>query len=244
MNWKMIIALLLVLGCSKEQMNDCFTSLGAEATVERNLDEFTSIYVEDRMEVELVDDSNAHGTITLIGPENLLPQIKTVVNDNELRITNNNTCNFVRSFKYSIKLRIPVKNLRELRTQSVARFVSTDTIRTRELYIYHSALSDIDLVLDADLVYVKSLNSAHTRLSGRARVMKGSIEEVSDVFAEELEVEEVMIDTHTPLDLYVNATKGLFVKIYNTGNIYYLSEPTDYKEVNVQRGTGQLLKRP
>jgi hypothetical protein len=55
--------------------------------------------------------------------------------------------------------------------------------------------------------------------------------------------EEVYIDTHSPLDCYINATKGMYLKILNSGNIFYINEPSDYKILAEQTGSGQLLKK-
>jgi hypothetical protein len=237
-----IIILIVVSGCSKEQRNDCFTSLGDNGQEVRITESYTKIYVEDRMEVVLIQDSTRDGEIVINGPENLLAQVKTKVFDNQLSITNTNTCNFVRSFDYNITLELYIKDIDEIRLESIATVSNRDTLHLDRLNIYHSALSDISLRINcSEEVYVQSINSAHTQLTGYSRVLKGSIEEISDLDASNLNCEEVLLDTHTPLDCYVKASKGIFVRIYNTGNIYYYSEPIDYKEINVQRGTGDLI---
>ena len=74
-------------------------------------------------------------------------------------------------------------------------------------------------------------------------MFKGSIEEISDVDAEFLKAEEVLLDTHSPLDCIVNASKGIFVKIYGPGSILYVYEPSEYKIVDVQLSSGRLRKK-
>lgn len=236
-----LIILVVISGCSKEQMDDCFTSLGEVTTIERVVDPFKRVMVHDRMQVELIQDGSKHGAIEIEGPENILTQIKTDVSDQKLEITNTNTCNFVRSFKYEIKLRVYVDTITELSTQSIGVFTTQGTLKGDRIDIYHSALSDIELDLDYDWVYIRSINSAHTRLTGTSRVLTGTIEEVSDLDAQDLNAELVFLDTHTPLDCFVTGTKILFVKIFNSGNIFYTVEPTDQKEVNIHRGSGDLL---
>jgi len=130
----------------------------------------------------------------------------------------------------------------QLDIKSIATINSVDTLYLDNLNIYHYALSNVELLIDCNEIFIQSLNSASTILKGKSRVLKGSIEEISDLDARELLCEEVLLDSHTPLDCYLNATEGLFIKIYNTGNVYYLNEPTDYKELNVRRSSGNLLK--
>ena len=233
---------LILLSCSKPQMDDCFTSLGKEAVEIRQIDEFSKLYVEDRIEVELVQDSSKKGSIELTGPGNLLEQVSTKVMDGELRLTNTNTCNFVRSFNYSLKIKVNIQDLHRLEVSSIASVTSTDTLSLDRLEIYHNALSDIDLILNCiEGVYVQSLNSATTILRGKAKALTGSIEEVSLLDARNLECEEVLLDTHTPLDCFINGSKGLFIKIYNSGNVFYMQEPSTYKALDVKRGSGDLL---
>ena len=242
MKYWIYIAILLV-ACSKEKRDDCFTSLGKTTTVERQLTSFNRVYAEDRVQVVLIQDSSLNGRISITAPSNLIPQIKSEIVDGQLKLSNTNTCNFVRSFNSDIVVKVYFKNLIQLDLESIATATTEDTLHLTDFAIYHSALSDIELLLNcSNHILIKTINSAHTVLKGRAKAIRGSIEEISDLDARDLECEEVLIDSHTPLDCYVNGTKGLFVKIYNSGNIYYSSEPTTYKDLNEKLGTGELLK--
>ena len=237
------ILIAVIIGCSKEQRDDCFTSLGNDITTSRDIESFTQLKVSDRIEVVLSNDSTLQNRIEFTAPENLLPQIKSEVIDGQLQLFNTNTCNFVRSFNYSIKARIYAKEIEEIRIESIATVSTKDTIKIENLDIFNLALSKSNIVVDANQVFVQSGNSAQTILSGKSRVLKGSIEEVSDLDAGALLCEEVLLDTHTPYNCYVNGIKGLFVRIFNSGNIFYKLEPSEYKEVNVKRGSGDLLKK-
>ena len=177
------------------------------------------------------------------GPSNLLNQIESRPSGNQLRLINRNTCNFVRSFNYDIHVIVYVKELTEIHLESIAEVTSNDTINVNFLNIFHPALSDINLILSGGEVFVRSRNSATTILKGSLRVLKGSIEEISNLDAQHLECEEVYIDTHSPLDCYVNATKGMYMKIFNSGNVFYINEPSDYKILAIRTGSGQLLKK-
>lgn len=241
--FNIIIVLLMLLSCGGEQKDDCITKLGKVVSEQRDVLPFDKLYVEDRMKVFLVQDSINYGRIELNGPSNLLNQIESTVTDNQLRLINTNTCNFIRSFNYDINVYVYVKELTEIHLESIAEVVSNDTININFLNIFHPALSDINLILSGDEVFIRSRNSASTILRGNLRVLKGSIEEISNLDAQYLVCEEVYIDTHSPLDCYINATKGMYLKILNSGNIFYINEPTDYKILAEQTGSGQLLKK-
>lgn len=241
--FNIIIILLMLSSCGGEQKDDCITKLGKVVSEQRDVIPFDKLYVEDRIKVFLVQDSINYGRIELNGPSNLLNQIESTVTDNELRLINTNTCNFVRSFNYDINVYVYVKELTEIHLESIAEVVSNDTININFLNIFHPALSDINLILSGDEVFIRSRNSASTILRGNLRVLKGSIEEISNLDAQYLVCEEVYIDTHSPLDCYINATKGMYLKILNSGNVFYINEPTDYKILAEQTGSGQLLKK-
>lgn len=241
--FNIIIVLLMLSSCGGEQKDDCITKLGKVVSEQRDVLPFDKLYVEDRIKVFLVQDSINYGRIELNGPSNLLNQIESTVTDNQLRLINTNTCNFIRSFNYDINVYVYVKELTEIHLESIAEVVSNDTININFLNIFHPALSDINLILSGDEVFIRSRNSASTILRGNLRVLKGSIEEISNLDAQYLVCEEVYIDTHTPLDCYINATKGMYLKILNSGNIFYINEPTDYKILAEQTGSGQLLKK-
>jgi hypothetical protein len=241
--FNIIIVLLMLSSCGGEQKDDCITKLGKVVSEQRDVLPFDKLYVEDRIKVFLVQDSINYGHIELNGPSNLLNQIESTVTDNQLRLINTNTCNFIRSFNYDINVYVYVKELTEIHLESIAEVVSNDTININFLNIFHPALSDINLILSGDEVFIRSRNSASTILRGNLRVLKGSIEEISNLEAQYLVCEEIYIDTHSPLDCYINATKGMYLKILNSGNIFYINEPTDYKILAEQTGSGQLLKK-
>lgn len=241
--FNIIIVLLMLSSCGGEQKDDCITKLGKVVSEQRDVLPFDKLYAEDRIKVFLVQDSINYGRIELNGPSNLLNQIESTVTDNQLRLINTNTCNFIRSFNYDINVYVYVKELTEIHLESIAEVVSNDTININFLNIFHPALSDINLILSGDEVFIRSRNSASTILRGNLRVLKGSVEEISNLDAQYLVCEEVYIDTHSPLDCYINATKGMYLKILNSGNIFYINEPTDYKILAEQTGSGQLLKK-
>jgi len=207
------------------------------------LEVFDKISIENRLNLIITQDSVKAGDIVISGPENLLEEITTEVSDGWLKIKNTNTCNFVRSYDYELTVKVFLKDLSLLNVDGIASVKTEDTLTIKKLDVEHLALSDIHLTLSGEEVFLRSRNSAHTKLDGRIKVFKGSIEEISDVDAEFLKAEEVLLDTHTPLDCVVNASKGIFVKIYGPGSILYVNEPSEYKIVDEQLSSGRLRKK-
>ncbi len=238
-----ISILILFSACKGDRSDDCLTSLGNEVSIVRSVEDYHKLYVEDRIQAVVVQDSSRYGEIEISGPENLLEQVTSFVEDNRLNLKNNNTCNFVRSFDYELKVKIFVKSISEIYIESIAAVVSEGPIVINKLEIYNYALSDCSLELSGNEVFVQSRNSAFTELRGKIKVLKGSIEEISELEASNLQCEEVLLDSHSPLNCTINASNGIFVNLYNSGNIIYNSEPSEYKLIGVRTGGGNLLKK-
>lgn len=237
-----IVMFFLVLGCGED--NRCLKSLGDEISLQRTLTaEFTKLYVEDRIKVLLIQDSLQAGKLVLRGPENILSHIGFSVNDGELKLTNDNTCNFVRSFDYALEVDVYFKELTQLNIESIAEVRCKDSVLIDKLEVTHNALSDIDLLLKGREVFVRSRNTASSVLRGKLKVLKASVEEISDLDARQLVCEEVFIDTHTQLDCKMNATKGFFINIYNDGNIEQYGQASEYSIINDRTGSGNLIQK-
>lgn len=237
-----IVGLLALMGCGEN--NRCLKTIGEETSIETVIEEsFDKIYVEDRIKVVLVQNVSEVGKIVMSGPKNLLNSIGMEVNDGELRLTNDNTCNFLRSFDYQLRVVVYVDQLSQLSVASIAEVSCKDTIAIEKLEVTHVALSDINLLIKGEEVFIRSRNSATTVLRGEVNALKGSIEDVSDLDAKELSSKEVLLDTHSPLNCKINAEEGYFLNIYNAGNIEQYGSASSYRIVNERTGTGNVVQK-
>lgn len=237
------LGIVLLAGCHKEQWDDCFTSYGVEGTERRMLDDFTRLEVSDNFEVVLLQDTTQTDYIELQGGKNMFKGVHTEVKNGVFKIKDRNTCKFVRDYNKRLTLRINTRHLNAIHLTAATDIRCEDTLTLNFLQIYHAALSDLELNINVDEIYVNTINSGSVKLSGVARVMKGSIEEVSDLDARNLLCKEVLLDSHTSWDCYINATELIYVRIYNTGNIFYENTPSGLLELNERKGKGMLVKK-
>lgn len=236
---------LLNPSCRREQWDDCISSAGAEKTIVRELDDFSALEVYDQFEIELIQDTTGLPRITLSGGGNLLEGIQTEVKNGVLLLRNRNICNFVRRFNQKIVLRVYFSDLTRIEAFGNSRFISNDTLILGKLSVYQLAVNTFNLMINAQELEVQSLDAGTFNLQGRCDVLKGSVERVSTLDARQLDCRYVLIDSHTPLDLFIRASEVIFVKIFNKGNIYYTGQaPSQKLELNERKGTGDLLPLP
>lgn len=238
-------ALLLITGCKKEQLDDCFSSTGDDISIERPLKSFSQLYVGDKFKVVLTQDTSRDERIIITGGANILEGISATVENNKLVVENCNTCNFVRSYNRLVTVEIFLHDLTKLELFGAAQISCSDTLHLTDLEIYHSALEDMELLVNASgTIYLESINSGGSKFRGRAFKLSGSVEEITDMDARDLVCEEVILDTHSPLDCYINATDLIYVGVFNKGNLYYVNEPSKQKTAHTESSTGRLLKLP
>jgi hypothetical protein len=99
-----IILLIILNGCDKEHAPDCLKRAGEMKSEDRTTGPFERIELRDYIQYDLVQSDGWH--VEVEAPSNLLPGISTEVTDGRLLIRNRNTCNFVRSFRHRIHVRI------------------------------------------------------------------------------------------------------------------------------------------
>lgn len=234
------MAVLMLSGCNRESAPDCFKSAGENKTVKRNLDDFHSIELRDFIKIELVD-SNAY-FVEITAPANLIPKVSTEVEDGVLVVTNENTCNFVRSFKKTVTVRIYAPSFPDIQNFSTGDITSVNTISSPYFRIEnHHAAGTIKLKLDVDSVDVFS----HTGVCDvllEGNVFRAYLFEqgLGFIDARNLNCQQAFVNNSSINDVYIRATDYLFAFIQFSGNVYYNGSPSHIdKDIE---GQGQLIR--
>lgn len=242
---KFLMAVVMLLnGCRKDQWNDCFQGTGKDITVSRYLGPFTKISIGEKFDIILTQDTAQNEEVKITAGSHIIDQIVTKVKNNTLTIENKNTCNFVRSYERKIKIEIRVRFLDDIEIFSASNLRSPDTLhfeKSNYLNLKNNGLGDINLKLKLGYLEVHSINSGNIFLEGFVNILTCSIEEVTVFDARKMLCDDIYIDSHTPLDCYINPKNLLAAKIFNKGNIYYVTKPPKF-ELTEQRGKGQLLQ--
>lgn len=230
---------MIVLGCNREQAPDCFQSAGELKTVQLDLSSFTSLELNDYIQYELFD--TAYYGVMITAPGNLIPEINTTVEDGKLTVHNSNSCNFVRSYKNRITVRICAPDFGDIQNYATGDITTVNTIDGVRFSIDNRGAAGVQtLRLSVDTVNIAS----HTGVSDA--VLAGSCD-VANLFeqglgfidARELSANYAFVNNSSLNDVYVQAHNYLFAYIQFSGNIHYSGEP-QFIDSEID-GDGKLL---
>ncbi|MBX2980593.1 MAG: DUF2807 domain-containing protein [Flavobacteriales bacterium] len=232
---------LLLVACTKEQLDDCITSAGPMRTEERSLGAFQAIELNDR--VDLLMEQRASGSVAVEAGRNLLGQVITEVRDGVLYIRNDNRCNWVRSLKPRITVKLSLDDVRELTLRGTGNVSATDTLRTDLLNIQQwSGQGIVELPVSVSTCIVGLHTGAgEVRLSGTC---SGRLELFSGIMApidaSALRARDVSVNNSGVADIRCWATEVLDARLYNVGDVYYRGDPPTVQ--SSATGTGRLIR--
>ncbi|MBX7052856.1 MAG: DUF2807 domain-containing protein [Flavobacteriales bacterium] len=232
-------SVIMFWSCNKEHAPDCFQKAGETKTIQRKLDEFNSIELRDYLQIELVD-SNTY-MVEITGPGNLLPEISTEINDGQLKIENHNTCNFVRSFKKKITVRIFAPSFPDIQNFSTGDITTVGKISSSIFKIENrTAAGVINLDLDVDTTVI----GTHTGVcdvivKGESQITQLFNQGVGFIDARDLHTTDAFVNNSSINDVYVNTNGYFFALIEFSGNVYYSGTPNHIDQS--VRGEGRVI---
>ncbi|MFL5753044.1 MAG: head GIN domain-containing protein [Bacteroidia bacterium] len=231
---------LLFSSCKKENLCDCFKGTGKPGVETRDLKGFDRILMEDKMDVYFSQSPDSTFEVKIEGGSHLLKLIKAEVVGNELRLRNDNKCDFMRSYKKSgIKVHVKAPSLSYITNKSVGNFYSENTI--------NGGMIEYDIQNSGDIILSVNCNtvSGHLHGAGDAIVsgstLNHSVHSTGQSFvnAENLDTPFCFIYFNSSGTAKINANAEIFAKLYGSGNVYYKGNPGI---ITVERyGKGQLI---
>jgi hypothetical protein len=244
MKTKLLLSIVLgfaFFSCKKENCFDCIKSTGKIITQERSLNSFKSVFVEDKIDVYITQDSIFK--VEVEAGQNLQSLIKTKVDGETLRIQNDNKCNWVRGYKHNIKVFIHAPYFNYIENAGVGTIESINTISQTELSIRTSNSGDLKLNVNTNKLKVSTHGNGDIYLTGNTVKLESSCVGTNFLYANGLFISNyAYMYTATIGNSFVNAPEnGLMdVQIARDGNVYYKGNPS---QINLNRiGKGDLIK--
>ncbi len=165
--------LLLVLAvfsgtCKKENRCDCVKSTGVVAIESRTLPAFTSVFVEDNVHVVFVVDSVFNG-VEVEGGSNLIGLVKTEIVSGELRIRNDNKCNFVRRYDIPITVYVHMPLvLKRIKSKGTGLISNTSVWDLDSIDLEVESSGDIDFLVNTTTCNIHQHGAGDITVSGQA----------------------------------------------------------------------------
>ena len=215
-----------------------FKGTGKRITETRPLTAFNKIYLEDNVNI-IITPGNYYEAKVEAG-EKLIPLIHTKVDSGTLILSNDNRCNWARSYKKGIiNVYVTMPTLRFIWHYGSGNITCSDTIHCDTINVQTRETGNIDLTLDAHIVYGQFHGSSDVTLHGKAPLM--GLYHVGEgyFYAEDLQTDEIWTHSNASGDEKLNAKKVITAKLFWAGSIYYTGNPP---QVNSEiKGSGKLI---
>ncbi|MCZ4409315.1 DUF2807 domain-containing protein [Cryomorphaceae bacterium 1068] len=234
-----IISLLLITAsCGKENRWDCFKSYGDKTTETRTLGEFDSVFLESNIDVEYHYSTDY--LIEVVFGDNIIEHIKTDVEDGELKISNETTCNWVRDLSKRPLAKIYAPTLAYMENRCSGDITFVDTLYSDE-FIYEQWESNgvANFLVENDLTIVKMhVGYCDVTISGNTGQAEFYSASVGRLRARNL-ISPITLSNNTSIqDMELYAADYLYAEINLNGDIRYAGEPEEIDE-NIS-GSGML----
>lgn len=239
------ILVFMLFACNSEDANDCFQTSGDLIQQVVDISNFERILVN--RDIELVIKEAANYKVTIETGTNLINDVRAELIGNQLVLTDNNSCNYVRDFGIT-KVYVEAPNLTEVRS-STQYDISSDGVLNYELLNLYSedfnggsefTVGDFRLTVNALNLDIYSNNLSFYYMDGEVEeLFVGFYSGAGRLEAESLIAQNVSVYHRGSNDMIVNPQQSLIGELRGTGNLISINQPA---VVEVERiYTGQLI---
>lgn len=219
---------LLFAGCKKPEERACIKTAGPEAKLEIPLDSFNRIYLHSHVVYSLIQDSL--NKVVIKGGKNLINHIKASVVDGQLEISNENKCNFLRSYKKKVTVEIHFTSLINIHYEGSEPMTNEGTLKFDWLtFLIRDGAGPVNLNFDAQQVYANiSHGWGDFTFSGNVQYANLNIRSngYCDLLGMNIQ-DSVTVISNTQGDVKVKA-QGIKLKVQtlSDGDVYYKGIPS------------------
>lgn len=226
-----IFGLLILLACNSENASDCFQTAGNMIQQEVEVESFNKILVNRDITL-VVKQASTHSVLIESG-SNLINDVEVKVENNQLILTDNNTCNLVRDFGIT-KITVNTPTLTEIRTSSQYTISSDGTLSFENLTLISEnfnipgtfTVGDFNLQINTNNLTVLSNGLSSYFLSGTVNNLVLSFFAGDGRFeGENLIAQNVEVFHRGSNDMIVNPQQSIKGSIVATGNVIAKNQP-------------------
>ena len=240
-----VLTFFMLFACNSEDANDCFQTSGNLIQQVFIVPSFKRILVHRDIEVIIKEASDYK--VTVETGQNLMNDVKIEVLGDQLVLTDNNSCNFVRDYGIT-KIYVETPTLTEIRS-STQYSISSDGVLNYNILSLLSedynaenefTVGDFRLQINSETLNIISNNLSFYYIDGTVEdLFVGFYSGAGRFEGENLIAQNVQVYHRGSNDIIVNPQQTLTGSLLGTGDLISVNEPT---MVDVERiYTGQLL---
>jgi len=232
----MYIFIAFLLLASTGLMGSCIPLVGEKGDgdvvkEERQVSGFTSLEVSGAFKVYLYQGKSE--SLTVEADQNLMDNIITEVKGDKLEIYTKGTIR--KATKMNIYLSF--EELEMIDISGAVSIVGEDRMTFAELNIDGSGASEIDLIMDVELLEADFSGASEIDLSGEAKFVRFELSGASEINAFDFKVAHFELEVSGAADAKIYVTGNLDVEISGAASVRYKGSPQVNSEIS---GAGSL----
>lgn len=226
-----ILLIFTLIACDSENANDCFQTAGSGVQEFQEVPAFHRILV-NRDVTLIVEEADAYAVLIETG-SNLLNDVSAVVVNDQLILTDDNTCNFVRDFGIT-KITVFTPTLTEIRTSTQYEITSNGILNFESLsFISESfnmpgtfTVGDFRLSVAAENIDITANGLSSFFLDGTVNNLRVRFFSGAGRFeGRNLTAQNVDIFHRGSNDMIVNPQQSLTGQMVSTGDVIAVNQP-------------------
>ncbi|WP_274475146.1 head GIN domain-containing protein [Mangrovimonas aestuarii] len=239
------LVLFLMFSCSTENAYDCFQASGKTIQKKFEVAPFNKILVNRN--VALILKQGDEFLVTAEAGEYLMSDIEAAVVDGELRLTDKNSCNFVRDYE-ATKVYVTAPNITAIRSSTQFDIVSIGVLQYDDLILFSEdygmpgsfTIADFRLQVISSSLKITANNLSSFYISGEVdNLTVGFYSGAGRFEGGNLIAQNVSVYHRGSNDMIVNPQQSLNGQLLGTGDLISVNTPTS---VSVEQGyTGELI---
>ena len=210
---------------------------GNLTTEKRTTADYDEIEITGFFDIQLI--SGKEGNLTIEGEVNILPLIKTYVENGVLKISIEKNKNI--STRKKLLITIPFESLNAISLVGSGEVTSNATIKSTRFSSRLTGSGDINLTIEASAIELALSGSGTVKLTGKTNDLKVRLAGSGNVATDALKAENVETNVAGSGDAEVYCSNTLKARVTGSGDIYYKGNPK-IKNTKVT-GSGNIFKR-
>lgn len=233
----------LLFSCKKPTDRACAKSYGEEKMEERTLGNFESIFLGPHIKYTLTQDTV--NKVIIRSGENMINFVKTEIVDGELSVTNENKCNFLRSYKKGVEVELHLIDVSKIEFEGTKELTCSNQMNLSNLtFVVRDGAGHVDLnVVSPEMQFIVTHGWGNFTLHGAVNYLRLEIR--SNGFGETYDMnvlDSLHLISSTQETVMVNSDNALMrVEINQDGDVWYVGQPSFIEFT--QFGTGELIDK-